>query len=381
MDPLTQAIFCACLPAFFARGYEIRLIAFCGFIAGLLPFAENLIFLIFGSPAWDMANQRQFFYSITFVPLGALITSLIVMGVRRFLESRGVIEFKEHRTPQPGAGRMLVSRQFEILKDTPMPPVGPPLTFPRLYRFSLFGFLGPGFLSACSIGGCIWLWPFLETRTSWHLLGRIDLFFSGLLFAGLLAGMLVRDKKPVRWGLLAAMLYLGVALVHRERAEGSLRNYAVETLEREPIRVIAIPTANNLLVYRGAIQVGAGRIDLVGVRIPPLGQSRIYPGESAEALVMQKDFPRLDSRSPLSRDLEALLNFAEGWVGIGSESDSAPYVFDLRYNHLPHTVEPRKIFMYREGTGEAMNLENAAPTTEQRNLTYFRMLINQDIDG
>ena len=61
------------------------------------------------------------------------------------------------------------------------------LSFARLYRYSLLGYLLSGLLDACTSYGTHLLWPFSDARVAWHLISVIDPLFTGALLLGLAA--------------------------------------------------------------------------------------------------------------------------------------------------------------------------------------------------
>ncbi len=312
MDPLTHAILGAALPAAFARRYEIRLAAFCGVLANLLPNID-ILFGIGQSVLFQESARRHFTHSIALVPVTALATALAVMGIRRLIELR----YPTHRHPlgesHQGAGRILVSRQFELYRDTPIPPDGPPIIFSRLYVFGMMGAFTRPLLEACGRQGTLIFWPISNERIAWNLISPVDFLFTGVLLAGLLFTLFVRDKKPARWGILLAASFLGIASLQRERARDALRELAEENgIQIKQIE--AIPTMMNVVLWRGLVLSTDNRLWVYALRIPPIGPAEPYPGGQSQALVLKKDFPRVNADTPLGRDLARLQSLSRGFA-------------------------------------------------------------------
>jgi inner membrane protein len=91
--------------------------------------------------------------------------------------------------------------------------------------------------------GTIILAPFSDARFGWGTTFIIDLWFSGIILAGLLASMLWRGTRaPARAALVVLVAYVGFQAVLKERALDFAREYArAQGLSK--VELTAIPRA------------------------------------------------------------------------------------------------------------------------------------------
>lgn len=378
MELLIQILLAAGLTASFSRFYEIRLVALTGIIGGLVPYLEGL-FLIPLSPAERYLSAHTTTYSLVLWPIMAFICAVLVFALRRFLESQQVVEWQETRRPRPGSGSILVSRQFELYRDSKVPPVGPPLSFPRLYRFSLLALLGPLLYRATTIEGVGWLWPFLDKKFQGNLLHPVDFFALLCLLAGLVGAQVARDKKPARWGILAFLAYCAIAGFQRERAEKALQNwadeqnYVVEGTE-------ALPTWSNLNLKRGLLKTSEGVIHSCAINLPLIGSARIYPGESFPPRNPARSLGLLKSNRA-ARQMDSFQRACDSFVAL-VESDGSTWLMDLRFSPIPNQAIPRIALKIPRPLLPDARLPRVHRTPNMNSLdrlTFFRMWMGQDL--
>ena len=181
MDLITHGALGAALAASLAPSHQRRIATVVGLIGGMLPDADALI----QSPddvLMVLDYHRHFTHALAFVPLGALITALML---------------------------------WPILRRK--------LGFAQVYLYSLSGYGMAGLLDACtSYGTHLWL-PFSERKEAWNLIAVFDPFFTLLLLAPLIWAQVrpKRDLAPI--GLVLAASYLGLGLLQHHRAETALR--------------------------------------------------------------------------------------------------------------------------------------------------------------
>ena len=377
MDWITQALLAASLTAAWSRFYEIRLVALTGVVGGLIPYLEWL-YLWTRAPGIRYDIHYGPTFSLLFIPFGALLCASIIFLVRRILESEPVRRWKEQHQPRTGSGRVLVSRQFELYRDTDVPPVGPPLIFPRLYTFSLLALLVPGLFQALHTRGSHLLWPVNADAVAWSVFHRFDPLIFLLLAAGLIGALWIRDKKPARWGILAFLAYVALAAFQRERAESALLNHA--QTEAIPVQqLLAAPTWANINLKRGLIRTPDGRIHTMAVNLPVIGRARVYPGPTFEPESTTGRFG-LIRQDPAARQIRAFENACQEWVAL-RESGNGFDLIDLRLSPLPNSALPRAALRIEPPVRARSRfpLHKHSLEGEGQRLAFFRMWMGQDL--
>src|SRR5690606_34372245 len=209
-----------------------------GAIAGMAPDLDVLIRSA-DDPLRFLDHHRGFTHALAFVPVGALVCTLLC---------------------HPAARRWI--------------------TFGETYRYAVLGFASHGVLDACTSYGTRLLWPFSELRVAWNLIAVVDPLLTVPVLALLAAAVLRRRVVWARAALLWAVAYLGVGAVQGERAEHAGRVLA-ETRGHRPERLLAKPSFGNLLVWKVVYQAD-GRYYVDAVR--PAWRVSWFPGTDAPVL-------------------------------------------------------------------------------------------------
>ncbi|MEN1727986.1 MAG: metal-dependent hydrolase, partial [Pseudomonadota bacterium] len=213
MDPVTQGVVGSlwALPA--AKREQIRQAALVGWIGGMAPDLDVLIrsstdTLLF------IEYHRHFTHSLFFIPLGALLVSLVLWPV-----------FRKR------------------------------LSFGLLYLFALLGYSSHALLDAATSYGTYLLWPLSETRFAWNFVSVIDPIFT----VPLLLLWVIHVWRGQRWALGLAwfwgVVYMALAAVQNVRAESALSAWAEQqalTVER----LVAKPAFANIILWRGLVDDG-----------------------------------------------------------------------------------------------------------------------------
>lgn len=293
MDLLTQGLLGAACAMSVARRTELRPALAIGFVAGMLADADVLIRSA-SDPLLTLEYHRHFSHALLFIPLGALLAALLCAW-----------------------------------------PARQRLGFRRVYWYALFGYLPSGLLDACTSYGTQLLWPFSDARIAWNIVSVIDPLFSLALAAGLLFGAWRRAIAPVRFWLAVALLYLGVGLSQRERAEAYAAQVAADR-GHNYLRLEAKPTLGNLLLWRVVYDLGAQfRVD--AVRVTPWSRPRLYPGTIVSRFD-PAELADLPADALLRRDVARFEHFSDGYLV--RHPDHPDVVGDLRYAMLPNDVRP-----------------------------------------
>lgn len=293
MDLITQGLAGALLAQGAARGSEQHRAALIGAAAGMLPDADIFIRAV-DDPLFTLEFHRHFTHSLLFVPLGALLVSLLAWPLLR--------------------------------KRMPMV---------RIYGFALLGMLTAGLLDACTSFGTHLLWPFSDERIAWSLVAILDPVFSVLLLLALVLAWRRRSALPARVGLLLALGYLSLAHVQHGRATEQVQSLARARghgIERMEVK----PTLGNLLLWRSVYQSGA-RFHVDAVRVGLLAPPRTYAGGSI-ARLSRDDWEGVAGDSTLGHDVRRFEALADGYLV--RHPDHADVLGDIRYAMLPDSIRP-----------------------------------------
>jgi inner membrane protein len=294
MDILTHGLVGAALAHGAARRTDSRLAAGVGFLAGLAADADVLIGAA-GDPLLTVEFHRHFTHALVFIPVGALLVSAVLWP---FLRRR--------------------------------------LPFARLYLFALLGYSLSGFLDTCTSYGTYLLWPFVNERIAFHIIGVLDPLFTLLLLAAVAVAWWRRSRTAAAIGLAAAGAYLLLGVVQHQRADALAQELAASRGHRIE-RAVVKPTLGNLMLWRSVYQSG-GTYYVDAIRPGLLSASRTYPGGSIVDFMPQRDLPGLPADSILARDIGRFTVLSDGYVAI--HPDRPNVLIDVRYSNLPHSVLP-----------------------------------------
>ena len=293
MDLLTQGLLGGVLGLSVANEKESRNAALTGFTAAILADADILISAS-DDPLLNLEFHRHFTHALVFIPIGALIATLLLWP---FLRKR--------------------------------------LVFKRIYLYALLGYATSGLLDACTSYGTHLLWPFSDTRIAWSIIAIIDPVFSLVLLIALILGLKYCKPVPARAGLVLAGAYLLLGLWQHQNA----LQFAIELAEQrghKVQRIIVKPTLANLVLWRSVYQ-SSDRFYVDAIRVG-LGPDRIYAGESAQIFRLESDIPNLERESVLSSDIERFSKLANGYVV--PDPGRANVLIDIRYSMLPISITP-----------------------------------------
>lgn len=297
MDILTHGLLGATLAQSCNNKNEPRDAATVGFLAALLADADALI-RSSSDPLLTLEYHRQFTHSLIFIPVGALLITLMLWPV-----------FKK---------------------------LGRTLGFRRIYLYAFLGCATSGFLDACTSYGTHLLWPFTGERIAWSIVPIFDPLFSLILATAMLVGLRWRKTLPARIGLLLAAAYLCIGWFQHQRAADAIRATAL-LRGHQAERLTVKPTMGNLLLWRSIYRSGDSyHIDAVRVGLG--GTGRIYPGTTAPAFDPARDVPALSTASVLYRDIVRFDRFSDGYLAL--HPDDSGLLGDVRYAMLPTSARP-----------------------------------------
>jgi inner membrane protein len=294
MDLLTQGLLGATMAQAGAKQQETRIATGIGFFAGI---AADLDILIQSEndPLLNIEFHRHFTHSLFFVPLGALIAALLLWP---FLRKR--------------------------------------LSFTRLYLFALLGYCLSGVLDAFTSYGTHLLWPLSDERVAFNIISVLDPAFTLIL---LIAGAIAFSKyshTAARIGLLLAAAYLSFGWMQLQRAETVAESLIAER-GHSAEELLVKPTLANLVLWRSIYQF-EGKLYVDAIRVGLFSEPRIYPGESIEKFVLERDLSTLPVSSVLAKDIARFSHFSAGLLAIRPEQPNV--LVDVRYSNLPMTIAP-----------------------------------------
>ena len=273
---------------------EQRLAAGIGALAGLLPDLDALIQS--SSDALLVLDYHRYFtHALAFVPIGALLTALLLWP---FLRQR--------------------------------------INFKTIYVLSLLGYLPHPLLDACtSYGTHLWL-PFSQQATAWNLIAVVDPAFTLLLAVPLLLGLRWQRKRLIHLGLLLAAAYFGFAGWQQQRIETAALTVA-QVRGHQPLHLVAKPTLGNQVLWR-TLYVHEGRV--YADAFHSAVTLRHYAGESA-ALLDDVQAKTLAGGDPARlRDIERFRHFSDGLLVLVSAPGRPQMLGDARYAMLPTSIAP-----------------------------------------
>ncbi len=294
MDIVTQGLLGGVMALAGARRKEVKIAALIGFAAGLLADADALIRSP-GDPLLTIEFHRHFSHSLLFIPMGALIAALILWPFLR-------------RHIAPG----------------------------RLYLYAFLGYAASGLLDACTSYGTLLFWPFSDERIAWNLISIVDPVFSLTLLAAIVYA--VRKARPqAAWvGLGLAGVYLAVAVVQHQRAEGVAQTL-IQQRGHTAVRHVVKPTMANLLLWR-SIYESDGYFYVDAVRVGLFSEPRVYRGEQVVKFAAAQHLPQLQPGSALAQDITRFTHFSAGFVALDPTRPAV--LIDVRYSMLPTSLLP-----------------------------------------
>lgn len=331
MDIITQGLLGAAVAQACAKPDEVRVASIVGFCAPLLADADTLIRSA-EDPLLFLENHRHFTHALSFIPVGALIASLLLWP---FLRKR--------------------------------------LGFKRIYLYGLLGYATAGLLDACTSYGTHLLWPFSDARIAWSIISIFDPLFSLALIVAVVIGAVKLEPQATRVGVLFAAAYLLLGTMQHERAKS---HASVQAQERGHVveRLIVKPTMGNLLLWRSVYESdGMYYVDAVRVGLPNHG--KIYQGDMVQVFDINRDLPQITDQMVVYRDIQRFEVFSDGFL---AWHPAHPNVLgDIRYAMLPTSIHPLwGIALNLEAPNEHVTFDTYRTMSDTEVKAFFGMLFN-----
>ncbi|MBI1906880.1 MAG: metal-dependent hydrolase [Rhodocyclales bacterium] len=293
MDIVTQGLLGAVAAQSGGNSRDVRLAAFGGAAAAMLADADVLI-RSDADPLLVLEYHRHFSHALAFIPIGALIASILLWPVLR--------------------GR---------------------LTWRRTYWFALLGYATAGVLDACTSYGTRLLWPFSDVSISWSIVAVVDPLFSAILIVSLAIAWRTRNRHSAWLGVCLAVSYLGFGAIQHQRALAVAKALASQR-GQTPERVLVKPTMGNVLLWR-SLAINGASVNIDAVRVGLLGDTRVYAGTTTQ-LVAPATWADLPRDSLAYHELQRFHGYSDHLLVAHPRDPN--YIGDLRYAMLPTGIAP-----------------------------------------
>jgi inner membrane protein len=335
MDLLTHAALGAAGAAAVAPSREMRIAALTGAVAGLLPDTDALIESA-SDPLLNLELHRHFTHSLMLVPIGALFAAVLLW-----------LMYRRHAS------------------------------FVHMYGYAFIGYLLSPLLDACTSYGTHLLWPFAHKPVAWSIIPIIDPLFTLLIVVPLGFALARRRAVAARLGVGLAGLVLVLGLIQHQRADVMARELAASR-GHAPERLLVKPTLANLVLWR-SVYVERGRIYADAIRIGLPGNTRVYPGESAQRFEITRDLA-LPPGSRLLRDVERFVTFSDGLPVVHPARPDM--IGDARYSMLPTGLRPIwGIVLDPASPQSPVRFETERKLTPRVRQRFVDMLLGRELDA
>ena len=293
MDPLTQGLLGASATQFSASASRYKYLpVIIGFAAGMAADID-IVIQSQQDPLLFLHYHRQFTHSLIFIPIAALIISVLL---------------------------------YPLIKKE--------IGFNSIFLFSLLGYGTHGLLDACTSYGTQLLWPFTEDRIAWNLVSVIDPMVTIpmliLVITGLVKGKTIYGKAA----LLYAVSYIAIGYLQNNRAESYVDDLVIERGHKANA-ILVKPTLGNNLLWRSVYEYqGRYYVDAVRVGL----NKKHYEGTSVQVYEPVRQLTENQKESQHHRDIYRYEKYSDGYLAINPESPD--FLFDVRYSMLPNSTKP-----------------------------------------
>ncbi|MBF0213344.1 MAG: metal-dependent hydrolase [Magnetococcales bacterium] len=295
MDPLTHALLGGSAAAAVSAPSRMRAAAVIGGFAALLADLDILI-QSDHDPLLQLEFHRQFTHALIFIPIGALVASLLL---RWWTKPQGI-------------------------------------PFRSSWGMACLGYGTAGPLDACTSYGTQLLWPFSELRIAWSVIPVVEPITTLILMIFLYRAAKRHQPGWAMIGLTLMLAWFGVATFQHHRASELARSWAQK--QGDPVESLHVkPTMMNLILWRAVYKTGP-EIQALAVRPALSGDERLYPGERAVWIDTSRALPDLPSDSVLAEDLRRFSRLSDHFVVAHPERPD--WFGDGRYALLPDRIAP-----------------------------------------
>lgn len=295
MDPVTQGA----LGAIFSQTQsQPSKLAKAACIGGLAAMAPDLDVFIRSStdPLLALEFHRHFTHSLFFIPIGALLCSLVL--------------------------HPLLGRRWQLP-----------------YRLSLYwcflGFATHALLDGCTSYGTQLLWPFSDQRFAWDTVSVVDPLVTLPLLVCVYLGIKKQTRIPSYLAMAWLLFYLSLGYVQQQRAH-TIAHQLAQQRGHQPSRLEVKPSFGNLLIWK-SIYLAEGRFYIDAIK-PGFSQDKVWQGQSIEQLDLSTQLLWLDKKSQQGLDLARFTWFSANYVAVDANDPNR--IVDVRYSMLPQKIAP-----------------------------------------
>lgn len=292
MDPFTQGTLGAVLPQATCRKSHTGIAGVLGFLSGMV--ADLDVFIRSSSDSLlFLEYHRQFTHSLVFIPIGGLLTALLL--------------------------HWILGRRCK-------------LELSQTFLFCTLGYATHALLDTATSYGTMLFWPFSDERFAWSIISVVDPLFTLPIACLVVVSWLNQKPHFARLGLVWAGVYLALGVVQHQAAREMARAIAANR-GHEPVRLEVKPGFANILVWKTLYQAdGRYYIDAVRASIVP----KSFPGGSLPTLDLARDIPWLEPGSQQARDVERFRWFSDGFIAPDPRNPNQ--IIDVRYSMVPNEV-------------------------------------------
>ncbi|KTD05339.1 metal-dependent hydrolase [Fluoribacter gormanii] len=230
MDPVTHAVLgAACSQSCLFKKDKHN----AWLVGGLAAMTPDLDLLIreSGNPMLFFLYHRHFTHSLLFIPVGALIVTLVLLIFKRFR-----------------------------------------INWKYTYLAALIGYATHGLLDACTNYGTVLFWPFSTTRVSWDIVSIIDPFVTIPLCLGVVCTVVFNKRKPVIIALILASVFMLFNGFQHYRAMTGIRDELAKLrINTQKVRVF--PQLLSSTLWRG-IALTTNRLYIIDEVTPLFRESK-----------------------------------------------------------------------------------------------------------
>lgn len=285
MDPVSHAALGAACSQVVLHPVDKKNAWLVGAIGGLAADVDIIIRSAY-DPMLALIYHRHFTHSLIFIPIGALLVTLVLMPFKRF------------------------SKQWKLT-----------------FLAALIGYSTHALLDACTSYGTLLLWPFTLTRYAFDIISIIDPFLTLPLVIGVWATYFFDNRAFVLAGIIAAGLFLGFNIMQHQRALAAVNAYAQERQwSIKKLRVF--PQLASSTKWRAVFYSGK-QIVLAQVKIPLTAKSRVYHIAKFTRFQRQQLPDYVDDTGLQLRDFKIFDWFADGYLIMTSRQPMV--LVDARY--------------------------------------------------
>lgn len=290
MDPITQGALGAIVAQITTGKRLKKSSALIGALSGMAP---DLDILIRGDdPLTPLIYHRHFTHSLAFIPIGALLCTLVFWLLFRN-----------------------ISKAYG---------------FKNIYLASFAGYATHGLLDAFTTYGTMLYWPFSNARVSWDLISIVDPFYTGMLIIGVFFYLFSKHKKITVAFFVLSCLYIGFG-AYQKNIVYNMQTKMAQNRGVTPVKRRIVPVMLSMTLWRGIFEDQLGHYHADSYYVPLIGKPKVKMGDS----LVDKPQSHLVITADQERAVQTWNWFTQNW----SFWDDQGRLGDLRISRDPSKFE------------------------------------------